>query len=117
MCLFAHCTISPALLTDYTIRTHFETGKGTAIQGNFRAEEVTVLRLNNTLDKAFITPGKVLQRPKYDNACRTQLEVKLPPSAVQALREDPLGNHQLLLPNDHTEILSLACRMLGMKLQ
>ena len=117
MCLFAHCTISPGLLTDYSILTHFETGKGTAIQGNFREEEVTVLRLNNTLDRAFITPGKVLRRPRYENACRTQIEVKLPPSAVQALREDPLGNHHLLLPNDHTEVLSLACRILGMKLQ
>lgn len=117
MGLFAHCTISPGLLTDYTIPTHFETGKGTAIQGYFREEEVTVLRLNNTLDKAFITPGKVLRRPKYDSACRTQIEVKLPPSAVQALRENPLGNHHLILPNDHTEVLSLACQVLGMELQ
>ncbi|GAK56104.1 L-fucose isomerase 2 domain protein [Candidatus Vecturithrix granuli] len=117
MGLFAHCTISPGLLTDYTISTHFETGKGTAIQGYFREEEVTVLRLNNTLDKAFIAPGKVLRRPKYDSACRTQLEVKLPPSAVQALRENPLGNHHLILPHDHTEVLSLACQVLGMELQ
>lgn len=115
--LFAHCTISPGLLTNYTISTHFETGKGTAIQGNFNAEEVTVLRLNNTLDKAFIAPGKVLRRPKYDSACRTQIEVKLPPSAAQALREHPLGNHHLFLPNDHTEVLSLACQVLGMELQ
>ncbi|MDY0093252.1 MAG: hypothetical protein RBT80_11195 [Candidatus Vecturithrix sp.] len=117
MVLFAHCTISLDLLTDYTIPTHFETGKGTAIQGNFNAEEVTILRLNNTLDKAFIAPGKVLRRPKYDSACRTQIEVKLPSSAVQALRENPLGNHHLILPNDHTEILSLACQVLGMDLQ
>lgn len=117
MCLFAHCTISPALLSDYTIRTHFETGKGTAIHGNFSEEEVTVLRLNNTLDKAFIAPGKVVQRPQYENACRTQLEVKLPPSAVRALRENPLGNHHVLLPGDHTEVLSLACHVLGMELQ
>lgn len=115
--LFAHCTVAPNLLTDYKITTHFETGKGTAVQGHFAADNITIFRLNNTLNKAFIAPGKVLYRPHYEDACRTQIEVRLPASAVQSLREDPLGNHHLILPHDHTEKLSLACHVLGIELR
>jgi L-fucose isomerase-like protein len=115
--LFAHCTINTSLLSDYRITTHFETGKGTAIQGDFAADEITLFRVNNTLDKAFIAPGKVVKRPRYETACRTQVEVKLPVSAVQSLKVNPLGNHHLILPGDQTEKLSLACYMLGMELQ
>lgn len=115
--LFAHCTIASNLLSDYTVNTHFETEKGTAVQGRFAADTITVFRLNNTLDKAFISPGKVLSRPNYKDACRTQIEVRLPESAVQVLRHDPLGNHHLILPDDHTEKLSLTCHVLGIELQ
>ncbi len=115
--LFAHCTAAPTLLTEHTVTTHFETGKGTAIQGRWATDNITIFRLNNTLNNAFIAPGKVLQRPRHAEACRTQIEVKLPESAVYSLRENPLGNHHLILPHDYTATLSLACHVLGIELQ
>lgn len=112
--LFAHCTIAPTLLRAYQITTHFETQKGTAIQGQFAADDITLLRLNQTLEAAFISPGRVLARPTHPAACRTQIEVKLPPAAIRYFREAPFGNHHLILPGDHLAALKLACRLAGM---
>ncbi len=112
---FAHCTIAPTFIDDCTITTHFETGKGTAIQGTFRADDVTLFRLNRTLDRGFLTTGTVLNRPRNGMACRTQIELRLSPESVKALRDDPLGNHHLILPGDHTAMLSLIFRILGIE--
>jgi len=49
--LFAHCTAPLHLLDSFRITTHYETGVGTAIQGEFTKGEVGAFRLNNTLDK------------------------------------------------------------------
>jgi len=112
---FAHCTIAPNLTDDITITTHFETGKGTAIQSTFTADEVTLFRLDQTLSKSFLTTGRVLKRPRHDTMCRTQVELQLPPAAVRALQENPLGNHHLILPGDHTDTLALVFHILGLK--
>lgn len=114
--LFAHCTIAPTLLRDYTVTTHFETGKGTAIQGVFESDEMTIFRTNNTLTHAFLATASVKNRPMYDTACRTQIEVALSPKAVHAFREQPLGNHHLILPGDHRATLTLACEAVGLTL-
>jgi L-fucose isomerase-like protein len=113
--LFAHCTIGKNLLSDYKVTTHFETGLGTAIQGMYRYNDITVFRFNSELNKAFITTGNVLDRPQYATACRTQIEVKLPAKAVESLKENPLGNHHLILQGDQTEKLQLACALLGIE--
>ncbi|WP_461629628.1 hypothetical protein [Labilibaculum euxinus] len=114
--LFAHCTIGTNLLSDYEVTTHFETGLGTAIQGMYRYNDITVFRFNSELNKAFITTGEVLDRPRYATACRTQIEVKLPLSAITKLKENPLGNHHLILQGNQLEKLQLACGLLGIEL-
>ncbi|PKQ61895.1 hypothetical protein BZG01_18355 [Labilibaculum manganireducens] len=114
--LFAHCTIGTNLLSDYKVTTHFETGLGTAIQGMYRYNDITVFRFNSELNKAFITTGEVLDRPGYATACRTQIEVKLPLSAITKLKENPLGNHHLILQGNQLEKLQLACGLLGIEL-
>lgn len=115
--LFAHCTVAPNFLGDYSITTHFETGKGTSIQGHFLTDEILLFRLDRSLTKAFLTKAQVLDRPQHEHACRTQIEVALPPEAVTSLRERPLGNHHLILPAEHADALSLACRVLGLEFQ
>lgn len=114
---FAHCTIAPNLLKEFTITTHFETGKGTAIQGAFEADEVTLFRLDASLRLAFVTSGKVLSRPREEHACRTQLEIELSARASKLLRELPLGNHHLICPGNLVERLQTACRVVGINVK
>jgi L-fucose isomerase-like protein len=113
--LLAHCTISPTLITDFDIPTHYETNVGTAIRGKFKGEQITVFRIDEDISKIFITLGTIVDRPNYASACRTQIEVKFPNSAVDCLKEHPLGNHHLVLPGDHREILELAGRVLKLE--
>ncbi len=106
--LFAHCTAPTALLADFSIQTHFETDRGTAIQGYFEEDQVTLFRLDNKLSRAFLATGTITDRPTFPYACRTQIQVDLPPLAAKSLKENPLGNHHLILPGDMTDLLQLA---------
>lgn len=114
-CLFSHCTIAPGLISDLKVKTHFETGKGTAIEGNFKSDTVTVFRFDNKLSKAFIASAEIIGRPKLPTACRTQIEVKFAANEVKLLRQNPLGNHHLVLPGDYTELLKVTCLLLGVE--
>jgi len=113
--LFSHCTIAPSLVNNYKIKTHFETGLGTSIEGDFTGDEITLFRLDNQLNKAFVTTAKITGRPKYETACRTQIEVKLSENAVRLLQLQPLGNHHLIFPGNFEKRLRLACKVLGIK--
>lgn len=114
--LFAHCTIAPNLVENAQIMTHFETDKGTALRGDFIGNEITIFRLNAEINEAFISKASIVNRPKYSDACRTQIEVVLPDEAVSFLKESPLGNHHLVIPGDTTEAITMACRLKNIKL-
>lgn len=115
ICLFSHCTIAPGLVSDFKVKTHFETGKGTAIEGNFKSDLITIFRFDNKLSKAFITTANISGRPKSTSACRTQIEVKLNENDVKLLRQNPLGNHHLIYPGDCKQLLLIAYLLLGIE--
>jgi len=114
---FAHCTIAPSLLKNFTVTTHFETGKGTAIHGDFNAEEITLFRFDASLRLAFIASGRILNRPQEEHACRTQIEVAMSAQASNLLRMTPLGNHHLICPGHVVEQLRTACQIAGIHVQ
>ena len=113
VCKFSHCTIAPGLVSGFSVKTHFETGKGTAIEGDFKSDLITIFRFDNKLSKAFIATTNITSRPKSATACRTQIEVKLTENEVKLLRQSPLGNHHLIFPGDCKKLLQLACMFLG----
>ncbi|MBT3209036.1 MAG: hypothetical protein HN704_09765 [Bacteroidetes bacterium] len=116
VCVFSHCTIAPDLVSDFSVKSHFETGLGTAIQGNFKDDLITIFRFDRKLSKAFITTAKIIGRPKSDAACRTQIEVKLTQNEVNLLQNSPLGNHHLICPGDCKKLLRFACTVLGIEI-
>lgn len=113
---FAHCTIATDLISDFTINTHFETNKGTAVQGRFKAENATVFRLNNQLNKAFLSYGRIVERPEREDSCRTQIKIELPANDIQKLKENPLGNHHLILPGDQRELIKYFLKLINIEL-
>ena len=110
--LFAHCTAPTAILSEYHVNTHFETGKGTAVNGRFSTPDVTMFRLNNTLEKLFYAHGKVVDGMYEKHACRTQLHVEFEPDTIKELKENPLGNHHLVLAGNHMNELSILSEIL-----
>jgi L-fucose isomerase-like protein len=107
--LLAHCTAPLDLLCGVHVRTHFETELSAAVQGTLAMEELTLFRLDERLERVFIAPGRVGGRPQHERACRTQLEVVLDPADADKLRQSPLGNHHLVLPGNHADLLRMAC--------
>lgn len=113
--LFAHCTAPTYLLSEFSIQTHFETGKGTAIRGYFKKDTVTIFRFDNKLSRAFLAVGKVIDHPAFPEACRTQILVKLNRDVIKPLKENPLGNHHLVLPGDYSGLLAMLIKVLRMR--
>jgi L-fucose isomerase-like protein len=113
---FAHCTIATDLVSDYKINTHFETNEGTAVQGQFKSESVTIFRLNNALNKAFLSFGRIVDRPDHNDSCRTQIKLEIPTADIQKLKNNPLGNHHLIVPGDHRELIEFFLNMIQIKL-
>ncbi len=114
--LLAHCTIPTKLVNEYKITTHYETGLATAIQGKYAYDDITLFRMDNMLTKAFVTTGVVLNRPEYDTACRTQIEVKLEEEGFIKLKNNPLGNHHIVIPGNQKDKLIMTCNILGLEL-
>lgn len=107
--LFAHCTVPISMIQSYKLRSHFESGLGVGIQGEFTKGKVTLLRLGgNDLDKIWISSGEILESGSAEDLCRTQVNVKLHGSAKPSdLLNTPLGNHVLLIRGSYTkEMLS-----------
>lgn len=115
--LFAHCTIGisqtsyangaiyhPDALTYakpvYSLRTHFESGIGVAIQGLMPEGDYTVVKFGGKqLDKMFVSKAEFMDNTSFENVCRTQFILKLE-KPVNYFLENPIGNHHIIVPGD-----------------
>lgn len=112
----SHCTISFPLVEGVTLTTHYETNRSLAIRGEYTAREVTLFRLSGPLDKAFVAEGVITSHPALTEACRTQVEIDLPPEALHLLRTQPLGNHLIMARGHHADVIEMACHYRGIKI-
>ena len=103
--LFAHCTAPLHLLNSFNVTTHYETGVGTAIQGEFMKGEVGIFRVNNTLDKYMLLKGDIVDTPRYPFACRTQVEFKTTKEQAELIKTASLGNHHLIFPSEYISMV------------
>lgn len=107
----SHCTVPLNLVTDIRLMSHYETDCSLAVKGRITSSDVTIFRLSGLLDKAFITEGTVSDLPDRKDACRTQVEIKLPLHSLALMRENPLGNHIIMMPGKHADTLRMACQV------
>jgi len=106
----AHCTVPFRLTSGHTIRTHFESGRGEAIAGQWTSDEVTLFRIGGPrLGEWWIGQGRVIERGRDENLCRTQVTVEFDRAdALPALLERPLGNHLVVIPGNRAAALDTA---------
>lgn len=103
--LFAHCTVPVNLVEDYCFDTHFESGIGVALHGEFRCGPFTLFKIGARLD-AFVAEDVLLTANQYeDRLCRTQVHIQAPGLPAYLLNA-PLGNHHILLPGHHAQALA-----------
>ena len=98
--MLAHCTIPLKMCDDITIRSHFESGIGVAIQGMLPLTDYTIFKWGGPqLDRYFVTEAQAVEAPYSDHFCRTQitLNVNLKPY----LLKHSIGNHHVIIKGRH----------------
>lgn len=104
--LFAHCTIPFDMVQRYELDTHFESGIGVGIRGYVPEGPVTICKLAGDLSQAFVAEGELLRCQAKADLCRTQLVVRLDaPSQTAYFLTNPIGNHHVVVPGRHAEVL------------
>ncbi len=98
--LFAHCTVPFNIVDSYSFDTHFESGMGVAVHGEFKPGPATIFKIGATLDE-FIAEDAEIEGNQYeDNLCRTQIFVKA--AALDSyFLANSLGNHHIIIPGLH----------------
>ncbi len=101
----AHCTVGRKLLKKYTVRSHFESGIGVAIQGDIESETVTLFRMGGkNMEKYTLFTGSKLPSIHSENLCRTQIKVKVNEN-LSMLFEKPAGNHLIIIEGKYPNII------------
>lgn len=98
----AHCTVPRSLVDSFSIRSHFESGLGVGIAGQFPTGPVTLLRIGGAaMDRLWVSEGELLRTGSDSSLCRTQIEVRLHGGRVSDLLDAPLGNHLIVVAGHH----------------
>jgi L-fucose isomerase-like protein len=104
--ILAHCTVAPSMVESFALDTHFESGMGVGISGQFALGPVTLIRLGGTdLDECWIAEGNIVATGDDADLCRTQVTVALSSGNVNDLLTHPLGNHLVLAAGHHEQRL------------
>lgn len=102
--MLAHCTIPLTMCDDISIRSHFESGIGVAIQGTLPLTDYTIFKWGGAkLDRYFVTEAQAVEMPYSDHFCRTQitLNVDLRPY----LLKHSIGNHHVIIKGCHEKAI------------
>lgn len=102
--MLAHCTIPFTMCDDISIRSHFESGIGVAIQGTLPLTDYTIFKWGGAkLDRYFVTEAQAVEIPYSDHFCRTQitLNVDLRPY----LLKHSIGNHHVIIKGRHEKAI------------
>jgi len=113
--ILAHCTAATKLfISEAKIVSHFETGLGYAVQGDFRENQVvTLLKIDPSFSKMFITRGRIVRGKKFsDEFCRNQLVVQLSRTPISFLTGE-FAHHLAVIYGDHVEEVEFAAKLLG----
>ena len=100
--LFAHCTVPLNIVKSYCYDTHFESGIGVAVHGEFEPGAATIVKIGAGLDK-FIAEDVDLRANTYgNNLCRTQVIIRgtgdQPFPLSSYFLTASLGNHHVIIP-------------------
>ena len=112
--LFAHCTIPFNLVERYEFDTHFESGIGVGIRGYMKEGPVTIFKVSGDLSRYFVEEGELIRNQAKPDLCRTQQVIQLShPNKASYFLTDPIGNHHIILPGHHQDLLEGFLRILS----
>lgn len=109
--LFAHCTVPLNLVKDYCYDTHFESGIGVAVHGEFATGPATIVKIGAGLDEYIAEDVELVANSYGDNLCRTQVLIRGAEGKEIGLSAyfltSSLGNHHVIVPGKWASELNL----------
>ncbi len=103
--LLAHCSVPRRAVSGYRLQTHFETGLGVGVSGDFAPGPATVFKAGGAgLDSYFVSAAEVLPAAPAPGLCRTQVRLQLQEPAGYFLHGS-LANHHVLVRGDHAALV------------
>ncbi len=116
--VLAHCTVARSLVGGVRFRSHFESGKGVALAGEFeKGARVTVLRFARGYGLLRAGAGRImLGKPWSEDLCRTQVDIRMDGDAEVFLRR-PIGNHLVMTYGDHVDALNQMASVAGIEFE
>jgi L-fucose isomerase-like protein len=111
--LLAHCSVPRRAVSAYRLQTHFETGLGVGLSGDFAPGAFTLFKAGGPgLDQYFISAAEVLPAAPQAGLCRTQVSLQLSEPADYFLHT-ALANHHVLASGDHAGLVDDFMRHCG----
>ena len=105
--LFAHCTIPLNMVERYELDTHFESGIGVGIRGYMKEGPVTIFKASGDLSRCFMAEGTLVGNQAKPDLCRTQQVIQLADKQQASyFLTHPIGNHHIIMPGHHRELLT-----------
>ncbi len=96
---FAHCTVPTTMLDSYCLNTHFESGIGAAVQGEFAEGDCTIFKCAGDLSRFYAQEGVIQNAPFSDMLCRTQVRIGL--DDFSYFLTNPINNHHIVCRGKH----------------
>ena len=93
------------MVENWQYDTHFESGIGVGIHGEFPEGPVTVFKVSGDLSMYFVSEGELLYNQYEDNLCRTQVAIQIDPADARYFLTEPIGNHHIILPGHCKEVI------------
>ena len=103
--VFAHCTVPLGIVDSYEVTSHAETSKSVGLRGQFKPQEITIVKVfGDDLSQFWVSGGTIVENLRGEGNCRTQIRVSLEES-VDYFLEKPLANHHLIVLGVHVDLM------------
>ena len=75
---------------------------------------VTIFKVSGDLSRCFIAEGELIRNQAKPDLCRTQQVIQLKDiDKTKYFLTEPIGNHHVIMPGHHQEVLSEMLKALG----
>ncbi|MDO5734035.1 MAG: hypothetical protein Q4P08_02735 [Eubacteriales bacterium] len=100
--VLAHCVLPLNMPEKYSLATHFESGLGVSVAGEFNPGPITLFKMKGDFVNYHVQEGELLRNLHEGCLCRTQLELHLP-DGLDYFVKRPIANHQMLVLGHHAD--------------
>ena len=110
--IFAHCTVPMNMVESYTYNTHFESGIGIGIKGEFAKGKVTIAKVSGDLERSWFCNADLIDNLSEPNLCRTQIVLRGDDFADYFLTSS-IGNHHIIFHGDVKPLFETFMKRIG----